>query len=125
MVKWLSYIPGTNMVRVRFSVWDQMDIDLRKKRFFFKKSCAYCNSEEMLELDKVEPYTWVTDSDWKLPEWEFHKFVLQECQVLCSDCYLRKKRVWNAIKRNEDLELWLHSREGSLRGLFHPSRAVC
>lgn len=81
----------------------------KKANFFFKKKCAYCSSQDQLELDRIEPFTWVSDEHWKMSEFEFRKFVIEECQVLCNPCYLRKKRVWRAIKNGEDIGLWLHS----------------
>lgn len=63
------------------------------------KSCAYCGSCDTLELDRIQPYTWVDESVWTLPETEFKKLFITDIQILCNPCLLRKKRVWKQYRK--------------------------
>ncbi len=75
------------------------EIELRKDRFFFRKSCAYCRSSDNLQLDSVQPYTWVDESVWKLSDYELNQLFVTEVQILCDWCLRRKKQVWKAYKK--------------------------
>lgn len=75
------------------------EIELRKDRFFFRKSCAYCGSCDKLELDRVQPYTWVSEEVWKLSDYELNRLFVSEIQILCNTCLLRKKRIWKQYRK--------------------------
>lgn len=74
-------------------------VELRKERFFYRKTCAYCGSGDMLELDSVKPFAWVDESVWSLPPFEFTKLFITDVQILCNPCLLRKKRLWKSYRK--------------------------
>jgi hypothetical protein len=77
---------------------DEEASELAKEKFFADKSCAWCLSEEHLELDRVNPKQFQSDEIWK---WDAHKRQLEiknECQVLCGSCYRRKKSMWKKFR---------------------------
>lgn len=74
-------------------------VELRKDRFFFRKSCAYCGDNDNLQLDSIQPYTWVDDSVWKLSDYELNRLFVSDVQILCDSCLRRKKQVWKAYKK--------------------------
>jgi len=80
-------------------------VQLRKDRFFFRKTCAYCRSDDKLELDSIQPYTWVNDAVWQLSDYELNKLFISDIQILCNPCLLRKKRLWKSYKKEGGM--WL------------------
>jgi hypothetical protein len=75
------------------------EVELRKERFFFRKRCAYCGACDRLELDSIEPYTWVDESVWELPDYDLNRLLITDVQILCDRCLRRKKQVWKAYKK--------------------------
>jgi len=74
-------------------------IALRQDRFFYMKSCAYCRSSDTLQLDAVQPYTWVDESVWTLTDYEFGRIFVTDVQILCDPCLRRKKQIWKKAKK--------------------------
>lgn len=74
-------------------------VELRKDRFFHRKACAYCTSNDKLELDSIAPFTWVEESVWKLSDYELDCLFVSDIQILCNRCLLRKKRLWKAYRK--------------------------
>lgn len=61
----------------------------RRAEFFKDKSCAKCGSTESLELDHIDRLTKVSNSIWSWSQVRREE-ELAKCQVLCSDCHLKK-----------------------------------
>lgn len=74
-------------------------VELRKDRFFYGQACAYCGSCDSLQLDAIQPFTWVDESVWTLTEYEFRRLFVSDVQVLCDPCLRRKKQVWKRYKK--------------------------
>lgn len=78
------------------------EVELRKERFFFRKRCAYCGSGEDLQLDSIQPFTWVDESVWRLSDYELNKLFVTDVQILCDPCLRRKKSMWKGFKKEGD-----------------------
>lgn len=74
------------------------DTVLTRENFFKYSRCAWCGSQDMLELDVVKPFAWPPSDIWAWDVWKRDSYILTECQVLCNPCYLRKKRLWKSYK---------------------------
>ena len=64
---------------------------MRKRRnaFFDGRKCAYCGSEDNLELDHVDPSTKVDHKVWSWSESRRNE-ELEKCQPLCDQCHSKK-----------------------------------
>lgn len=85
-----------------------------KEKFFSSQQCAWCQSLEQLELDRVNPLEYQTDDIWTWDLYRREKHIKDECQVLCGPCYRRKKSMWKKFRiDNEDWYQRLVSASGN------------
>ncbi len=58
----------------------------RRREWFAGKCCAFCKSEDHLEIDHIDPRLKVDHKVWSWAE-ERREIELSKCRVLCHKCH--------------------------------------